>query len=236
MADAPTFTDRDIERIRQSLPDGLDPLRLELLPRILGEWAATDLPHYLPMPTAKERRDCVKRLKAVASSSAQLIKALEAIADHDDQFWIIREIIAVAGLRLTDAQRHMSEKQFDETRDYLRKLSAASIAAERFWKRDRGQPPNDAASLVLMDVVAIYEWLTGRKATRQVDRVDGADSGPFWTFAAALWPPVFGKGDGGLSAAIKNWASAKKKKLKGTHSPLLANIALRHPGWGIFKS
>jgi hypothetical protein len=38
--------------------------------------------------------------------------------------------------------------------------------------------------------------------------------------------------DEGLSAALKNWADGKKKFADG--SPVMANIALRHPEWGLF--
>ena len=208
----------------------------ELFTKILTEWENTDLPEHLYILTAKKRRDRVKRIKAIASSSTKLMEALEAATRHDDQFWIIREIIAADGPRLSLAERSLSESRFNEMRDYLGKLSAASSTAERFLKRGRGQPRNDAASLVLMDIVAIYEWLTGRKASRQVSRINGTDTGPLWKFAAAIWPAVFGDAETGLSSAIKNWDSARKRKLEGTRSPLLANIAMRHPDWGIFES
>jgi hypothetical protein len=236
MATECTFSDRDIALILKSLPDDLDARRLKLFPNILIEWAETDLKNYLDTLTTKQRNDRVKRMKAITSSATKLIKALDAIADHDDEFCIMREIIATAGLRLSATQLVMSQNQFEEMRHYLRKLSAASVAAEQLWRQSRGQPRNNAASLVLMDIAAIYEWLTGRKASRQVIRGYRADTGPFWKFAAAIWPPVFGSGREGLSAAIKNWASARKKRLKGTRSPLLANVALRHPEWGIFES
>ena len=228
MADAPTFTDRDIERIRQSLPDGVDPQRLKLLPKILRDWAATDLSLHLSMPTAKERGDRIKRLEALAASSKSLVQALDAVDQDDDPVWIMGEMIAADGRRLSATERIRAENHYQEMRDFLGRLPSASIAAAKNWKKGRGQPRNDAASLVLMDLVAIYEWLTRRRASRQVSRVDGADTGPFWEFAGAIWPLVFGNADYGLSSAIRNWDSARKKRLKGTRSPLLANIAMRH--------
>ena len=188
------------------------------------------------MPTAKERGDRIKRLEALAASSTNLLQALDAVDRNDDQFWIMREMIAADGRRLSATERTRAEHHYQEMTDFLGRLPSASMAAAKIWKDGRGQPRNNAASLVLMDIVAIYEWLTRRRASRQVSRDDGADTGPFSNFAAAIWPPVFGKGDHGLSAAIKNWNSARKNRLKGTRSPLLANIAMRHPAWRILES
>jgi hypothetical protein len=58
------------------------------------------------------------------------------------------------------------------------------------------------------------------------------DAGPFWDFAKTIWPLVFRNGTHGLSAAMKNWADARKRF--GEESALMANIALRHPTWGLF--
>jgi hypothetical protein len=182
------------------------------------------------------KKDRAKRLKAVADTSAKLLRALDAIDRNDERFWIVRDMIVGDGQRLTPVNRTRLEKRFERMRDCLGKLSAASVAAGKIWKQGRGQPHNNAASLVLMDIVAIYEWLTGRKATRQVNRDTLKDTGPFWEFAAAVWSLVFRNGTRGLSAAIKNWRSARKRKLKGTHSPILANIAVRHPEWRIFET
>jgi hypothetical protein len=57
--------------------------------------------------------------------------------------------------------------------------------------------------------------------------------GPFFRFASALWPAIFGNGTVGLPAAMKNWASARKHY--DERSALIANMALRHPEWGLFQ-
>jgi hypothetical protein len=85
----------------------------------------------------------------------------------------------------------------------------------------------------MKDIAAIFEWLTNIEATRQVDRISGVGAGPFWQFAAAIWPVVFGEADDGLPAAMKNWSSYRKRY--GERSALIANIAMRHPTWGIFE-
>jgi hypothetical protein len=235
MANGPEFTDRDIELIIKSLPGGVDKRRLELLPKILREWAGTDLPLHLSILPIKTKKKRSTRLSSVDGCARRLSQALDAIDRNDERFWIIKEIIVADGQRLSQTKRVKLEDQFQEMKDFLGKLATASAASAKIWKQGRGQPRNVAASFVLMDIVAIYEWLTDKKATRRADRYTFKDSGPFWVFAGAIWPAVFGNGNYGLSAAIKNWDDARKKKLKGTHSPLLANIAMRHPEWGLFE-
>ena len=77
--------------------------------------------------------------------------------------------------------------RLDQEPDFLAKLGA--IKPQQLWKFGPGQPPNLRAYLVLQDAAAIFEWLTGTKAAREVDRVEGADAGPFFQFASILWPP-----------------------------------------------
>ncbi len=236
--DEPEFTDRDIKLIRKSLPSRIDRRRLSLLEPILREWVGTDVPLHRSKPSAEVQRGRVKRLKAVAAESAKLARALDAIEREDEIFWIVREMTLADAQRLSPTERRRQETQLQEVREFLEKLSTSAAMASKLWKQGRGQPRKVAASLVLMDIVAIYEWLTNKKATRQVDRDSKTDAGPFWEFASALWPMVFGSADDGLPAAIKNWAAAQKDmregKIQGERSPVLYNIAMRHPDWGIF--
>ena len=236
MANGPEFTDRDIQLILKSLPDGVDQRRLSLLPAILREWASTDLLVPLSMPSTKTGKERIKRLNAVKDCAIKLSHALDAADRNDELFWIMREMILADGDRLTPTVRTNAENKIQEMRDFLTRLSFMSAESAKVWKKGRGQPRKLAASTVLMDIAAIYEWLTNERATREVDRDTKKDTGPFWKFAVAIWPLVFGNGQHGLSSTIKNWADAVKSKLSGTRSPLLANIAMRCPTWGIFPT
>jgi hypothetical protein len=84
----------------------------------------------------------------------------------------------------------------------------------------------------MLDLAAIFEWLTSGKATRVVDRTDNTETGPFWRFAEPVWQVAFGT-TRGLKAAMKNWAEARK--LYHEHSTFLINLRLRRPEWGIFE-
>jgi hypothetical protein len=86
--------------------------------------------------------------------------------------------------------------------------------------------------LVIKDIAAIFEWYSGLKATRRVNRVSKGETGPFYRFAAALWPVIFGKGDDRLPAAIKKFAAYREREGRA----LIANIAMRHREWRIFEN
>jgi hypothetical protein len=62
----------------------------------------------------------------------------------------------------------------------------------------------------MMDIAAIFEYLTEIEATRRVDRITHDEKGPFRDFAGAIWSILFA-GEDGLSAALKNWADGRKK-------------------------
>jgi hypothetical protein len=111
-------------------------------------------------------------------------------------------------------------------------IETIATAAKRPLKKPtRGQPCNIPAYLMMMDIAAIFEYLTDTRATRTVDWKTREETGPFRDFAGAIWSVVFSGADG-LSAALKNWAEAKKKYAEP--SLLMANIAMRHPEWGLF--
>jgi hypothetical protein len=67
-----------------------------------------------------------------------------------------------------------------------------------------------------------------------VVRGESKESGRFFSFASELWPLVFGNGQAGLSAAMKNWAWARRRYDEA--SALIANINFRHPTWGVFET
>jgi hypothetical protein len=120
-----------------------------------------------------------------------------------------------------------------EHRDFLNRLKAAAESLEKRLKRGRGQPRNIVAYVVLLDLAAIFEWLTGVKARREVDRIEGIETGAFYNFCEAIWPLVFESGTDGLSTAMKNWASGHREY--GEASALLANISGRYPSWRVFS-
>jgi hypothetical protein len=234
----PVFTDRDVRLIDKSLPDAVDPRRRKLLGQVLREWSRNDLREHLSRESSAIIRERAKRVKMVGRRARSLLRAIDALDDRD------KGAIAVqmprAGVPLWPKmsghlKRETSEilgmiQRIRDEHAFLAKLASAAPAA---WKRGPGQPRNITAYDVMRDAAAIFEWLTNLKAARVVDRVSGDEVGPFWRFLGAVWPVVFGKGDEGLRAAMKNWA--RLRSLHHEQSALLANLALKHPTWGIFE-
>src|SRR5262245_31534160 len=199
------FDERAIAQIRASLPKGIDQRRLDWLPLIFDEWGRTDLPEHLSRESRATVRARCEQLSKIGTLANDLRQALEAI-DQRGMSWIAQEIGREEGPPSVSRERvaQMKERLADEDA-VLRKLAVATVRLIEEQDQSlsrRGQPRNIRAYLVMMDLVAIFEWLTGRKATREVDRALGRDTGPFSLFAAAVWPHVFGKGCYGLSAAI----------------------------------
>jgi len=235
-AAAPYFDERAIEQIRASLPTGIDQQRLDLLPRVLNHWSVTELLEHLSREDrATFRRRC-EQLTKIEKCANNLRKALGAI-DQRGVSWIAQVIECEDGNTLFIASREkcteMEERLKDEG-DFLRKLTAATarLIDELDDSLSGRRPRNIPAYLVMLDLAAIFEWLTDRKAARGVDRTDHTESGPFWRFAESVWPVAFGT-TRGLTAAMKKWAEARK--LYQERSMLLYNMAAHRPEWGIFE-
>jgi hypothetical protein len=175
---------------------------------------------------AQKRHERLARLGKIAD---RLSEELDGLNERDR--WTLAGQIGVAeGQGITEVIFNKKNKeQLDDVRNFIVTLAAA--AKRPLWKPGRGQPRNISAYLVMMDIASIFEWLSTTEPTRQVDRKTHDESGPFREFAGAIWPFVFGSSYGFL-AAMKNWASARGRF--GEKSAIIANIAMRHPEWGLF--
>jgi hypothetical protein len=215
------------------LPKAACARRCKLLPQILQDWSRTDLREHLSRESRAVTRGRIRKSQVVKAKARQLLHALNKLDEHD-RGAVLAQMTIADGRSILDISRAdftARSARLDQEPDFLAKLGA--IKPQQLWKFGPGQPPNLRAYLVLQDAAAIFEWLTGTKAAREVDRVEGADAGPFFQFASILWPPIFGRGLWGLSTAMKNWAEWRSRY--GERSALVANMALRHPAWGIFE-
>jgi hypothetical protein len=214
------------------LPKPVRKRRCKLLPQILQEWSRTDLKEHLSLESRAITRQRIKKMEVVQKRARKLQEALGAI-ESDTRAALVAQMIIAEGRRPNDAGRADFRDQvarLSEEVEFLSKLAA--VAPKEFWKLTRGHPRNVCAYLVLKDAAALFEWLSGIKATREVSRDDGTETGPFFHFTSILWPTIFRNDVVGLPAAMKNWA-----QLRRTHdeqSALVVNMALRHPSWGIF--
>jgi hypothetical protein len=200
-----------------------------LLPQILREWAHGDLPNHFSEESTATRRQRRARLAKVGKIATSLLRATEDLDELDR--WDLAVLVGIAeGQSFLQAiGNERNRRRLDQERDFIATIAVA--AGKPLSRPSRGQPRNIPVYLVTQDLAAIYEYLTQNEATRIVDRTSHAECGPFYDFARAIWPVVFGQGDDGLAAAIRNWSPWRRRE----KSPLIANIGLRNPEWGIFE-
>lgn len=229
----PDFSDEIVDTIVSFLPEPLTEARSELLPPVLHEWSRSDLRKHLSWESREAKRGRIKRQEKVCETALKFLEALRAL-DEEDRIQICGQMIDAEGLRPEEVSRSNwtnRRTRLDDETSFLSNL--VQIKPEQFWSLGRGQPRNYAAYLVLQDAANIFEWFSGLNPTREVDRDTLKETGPFFRFASALWPTIFGNGTVGLPAAMKNWAYARKHYHE--RSALIANMALRHPKWGLFQ-
>jgi hypothetical protein len=227
--DWPEFTDDDIRHIDAWLPEEADPRRRKLLPQILREWAWVEIREYFAWEPAKAARERRGRLTQLGKIADRLLEELDGLDEHD-RLTLAGQIGASEGQEVLEAI--FNEENHERLADARNFIATLAAAAKRPLQESRpGRPRNISAYRVMMDIAAIFEYLTDMEATRQVDRNTHEEKGPFREFAGAIWPILF-TSDDGLSAALKTWAGGKKKHAES--SPLIANIDMRHPEWGLF--
>ena len=175
--------------------------------------------HLSREPRAVIRHRATKQ-KRVGNCARQLLRALNALDGKD--IGHIAYQMRQAGQTSDRGEIVKLNSWLDEAPEFLGKL--ASISPQQFWNLRSGRPRNLVAYLVLRRG-DVFQWYSGKKAARTVDRVLTTKSGPFFQFAHALWPIIFGRGVGGLPAAMKNWAFAHSRFKE--RSPVIANINRR---------
>jgi hypothetical protein len=173
---APIFNECAVKQICASLPKGIDQRRLDLLPQILDEWRRTELREHLSLESPATLRERYDQLTKIGKCANDLWQALEAI-DQSGKFWIAHEIGREEAHEIGreegsppfSVSRERNAKMEERLRqgdDFLRKLAASTQTLIEENKRGRGQPRNILAYLVMLDLAAIFELLTDRKAAR----------------------------------------------------------------------
>src|SRR5262249_28932307 len=195
-------------------------------PHVLLEWGQTDNTKLiLDLSESRQtKRDRVQKQEHATRLARELLKTFDCL----ESTWLVAKVFRGRALEeISRAEWADMRRRLDEVRDCLAKVASP----EPTHSFREGQPRKYTPYLVLQDAAPIFEWYTGTKPTREVDRVSHKETGPFFHFVSTLWPVLFGNRSG-LIAAMKNWEHARKHY--GERSALIGNIALRHPTWGIF--
>jgi hypothetical protein len=155
------------------LPKAACTRRCNLLPQILQEWDLSALREHLSRETRPNIRKRIKKLDSVTKLARQLAEALDKLDDVD------RSEIVLQMIRAEPSPEEVSREGYVYRMARLFVLSGylakvGGVHPREIWKLQlqRGQPRNLTSYLVLQDAAVIFEWLTGVKATREVDRND----------------------------------------------------------------
>jgi hypothetical protein len=232
------FSEEAISAIIKALPANPVPDRLALLPRLLREWHNHFLPDHFPRESSAMFRARQKRCQAVARCAKNLYEAISNL-DETDVFGLALDIAVQrtgsAILQVDQSEITAAQERLTWAKRWLPELADAYGPSQR-QARTRGRPRNIVSYLVMLDLQAIYEFVTDTSAERRVHGEDhpehGKEYGPFWDFVQPIWTLVFGS-NARLSAAMKAWSLARNEF--GETLPIIANIALRHPEWRIFE-
>lgn len=234
------FTDDALSKILAVLPPEAPPERVALLPALLRAWAAEDLREHL----SREGRAAIaqrrKKLAAVAATARCLLDALQAL-DAAGRFeaalrtQMRREVRAGKQRRVvrrTD-DGHLERIEFpwpadidgslhrrDEALQWLADLAGALAESQE-------KPPPDKRTisyLVVRDLAAIFELVTGQKPTRRNNPyAEGRAYGPFWDFVTGVCRSIDGVRS--LDRAMKDVTAFYPQEF----SPFIANLQFRHP-------
>ena len=229
------FTDREIASIIARLSYSSTPpkRRLSLFPQLLREWARRDLADYVAVDEAIAiLRASQKGIKGFLKRAGEMSVALESLerSGHLDE--LASALQFPRALRPDDPKTDATLRTLFDLRLSLPEWTKSGHAYQQHLKRSRGQPINFTAHTVLLDLVSIYEWATDESAKRTVDRDEYQEAGPFFHFAAGVWPIVFASGGDGLSAAMRRFGHKRATERSG----LIANMNTRFPEWGLFMS
>lgn len=251
------FSKDALGAIAATLPSSTDPARSALLPQILRAWAAEDLCEHLSRESRIAARQREMRLRSVGARAQKLIEAIEALDQTGTFETALKPEMRRAGTSLWETDITAAEQRRDDAISWLIDLIESFNASAN--RKGPKSPPDKATRyyLIILDLAAIFELVSGERATRRIDVDSGKTYGPFSDFVASVWVQIFGN-SGGPSYAVRVWADemARQRKLAeaamseavslvsrdlsdaerdaienrfGVYSSFVANIQFRHP-------
>jgi hypothetical protein len=199
---------------------------------LLRAWARVDLNEYARVDagrgTMRASQKPIGDFLKLAGKMSKLLAELERSGFVEDLSFALQY---PTPSRSVDPLSNPTRQKLSELQSDLSAWVPAGTAYQLRLQTGPGQPRNFTAQMVLLDLIAIYEWATGRTAGRSVDSISTKEVGTLWDFVASVWPLIFADGLAGLSAAMRRFGDKKATET----SPLLANMNLRFPEWGLFS-
>ena len=93
IATPPSFTEKELAQIDRALPEGANPYRLSLLPRVIREWAETDLREYADFEDYRASTpERTKRYEKVICAARALLTAIDTAIEAEDHIIIAHEM------------------------------------------------------------------------------------------------------------------------------------------------
>ena len=220
-----SLTDDQIAAIQATLPDGIDPDRLEWLRPLLDDWFSLSLPEIRMHSTAAENTARRAAILGVFEAAVNLNLALTKL--DDISFGLIavqmepRENFVVKQARGAEGQA------------WVKKLALVTEGGV-VPANPKGRQPKPINYLILRDLAAVYKVVSGREATREISRDDvepigrfyGKLTGPFYRFTKIIWDLVYPDDTESLDSAMKLWS--RDRKLYDEPSAFIANFRMRH--------
>jgi hypothetical protein len=250
------FSAKVLEEVAAALSPGAPPERVALLPQILRAWAHEDLREHLSRQSRAAARKHAEQLRSIATLAQGLIDAFVELPPDARFLAALRPELHRTQQTLlevtTASSIEVARRRFDEGITWLTDLAKA------LREPQPKEPPKATRNhLIILDLAAIFQLVGGKQPTRRTNSDTGKDYGPFWDFASAIWPVVFGNRSG-LSAAIKQWATEDLRQRElaeaaaceaanlmgrdltstercavdrrfGEYSSFVANLQFRHP-------
>ena len=214
-----TVTAAEIDGIIAALPPDSEPKKLKMFRYILEDWFSLELPEHYRLGRSADAV-ALRQLKAIAKQAG----ILERLLGDPEAAQARRLLVARLVMRRRLLCHNEAIAQVEKELDALTEVRSA--ATEMLPRRRRGQPRNNFSYLVLLDIAAMYEWLTGDKPSRITDIATERGGGPFYELCQALWPLAHQNNKGGLPSTIKNWAKTQTQYEE--KSALIANFFLRY--------
>jgi hypothetical protein len=212
------FSKEAIDAIAAALPSGTDPARSALLPNILCAWAEEDLHEHLSRGGRAAARVREKQLRWIGAQAQKLIDAVEALDHLGSLKAAFQPQMRRAGTGLWDTDIGAAKQRRDQAVSWLVDLAEIFDGSEN--EAASGGPEPDKKTcyfLVILDLAAIFELVSGKEATRRVDPSSGKTSGPFVDFAASVWVQIF-ENSRGLSYGIRVWADEMSRQRKAAEA------------------